>query len=697
MAHWISSKLKAAENILQQIDQQAAESLKKGEKARSDGLDLEISATPSESKPLKDQLKKKTPENKDFTGKLRDDRNLNAVSSENSKNYGVSSYKKEKEVVTPASLSPKPPGTNTSTLTDADWTELLSVPNKSPTLGTARSARISNRAGGVRGLKKDSRIQGSLGSGSSLLPLDGKKSQKSHNNVPKSSREPDGQLGNKGNDSARDGRLTDGVNVSAGSSSAELKSDGDSSERDHSDGRDEASDLLHGNNDEKSIAMDQHVDVIKDGDVGWEKGAPIGMESATINGQLDLKMQTNDNQRFKNGPTVGSQSSLKIRSSSPSDRESDSETDSTSSSGSGSEREREERRKRRQQILAEKAAAKAIEAIREREDMVAKLEGEKQSLEKILEVRAKQQAQEASELQTKMMETMEAVELEKQKHNSTRMETLARLAKLETANAELAKSLATAQWNLEVEVNHVTELRQQIELKEAAQEELRRKISQTKESGDKLVASKGVEFEREILEAEYSFLTDKVGILQEKAKTLETSIDTTKRELESPTEVEVELKRRLGQLTDHLIQKQAQVESLSSQKATLLFKIEAVSRTLDENKSMLDLADIPSTSSTSDLESGDWSLRNSKLKSSFEERMHSGQQHFWSLVWQLDSIFSAGAVFLRRNSQARIWSLVYLACLHLWVIYILRSNSSVSEVATGAAVSLENINNTARI
>lgn len=30
-----------------------------------------------------------------------------------------------------------------------------------------------------------------------------------------------------------------------------------------------------------------------------------------------------------------------------------------------------------------------------------------------------------------MMETMEAVELEKQKHNSTRMETLTRLAKLE--------------------------------------------------------------------------------------------------------------------------------------------------------------------------------------------------------------------------------------------------------------------------
>ncbi|KAL1314561.1 hypothetical protein AAHE18_16G197200 [Arachis hypogaea] len=47
---------------------------------------------------------------------------------------------------------------------------------------------------------------------------------------------------------------------------------------------------------------------------------------------------------------------------------------------------------------------------------------------------------------------MEAAELEKQKHNNTRMEVLARLAKLETANADLAKSLAAVQWNLEVEV-----------------------------------------------------------------------------------------------------------------------------------------------------------------------------------------------------------------------------------------------------
>ena len=43
------------------------------------------------------------------------------------------------------------------------------------------------------------------------------------------------------------------------------------------------------------------------------------------------------------------------------------------------------------------------------------------------------------------------------------------------------------------------------------------------------------------------------------AKQLELNIDVTRRELEEPTEVEVELKRRLNQMTDHLIQKQAQV------------------------------------------------------------------------------------------------------------------------------------------
>jgi len=44
-----------------------------------------------------------------------------------------------------------------------------------------------------------------------------------------------------------------------------------------------------------------------------------------------------------------------------------------------------------------------------------------------------------------------------------------------------------------------------------------------------------------------------------KARKLEADIEITRKEMEEPTEVEVELKQRLQQMTDHLIHKQAKV------------------------------------------------------------------------------------------------------------------------------------------
>ncbi|KAJ7975217.1 Golgin candidate 2 [Quillaja saponaria] len=179
-----------------------------------------------------------------------------------------------------------------------------------------------------------------------------------------------------------------------------------------------------------------------------------------------------------------------------------------------------------------------------------------------------------------------------------------------------------------------------------------------------------------------------------KVRKLEADIEITRKEVEDPIEVEVELKQRFGQMTDHLIQKQAQVESLSSEKASLLFRIEAASRMVDENMSASDTADLASASSKG-LESGTWGLSNSKLKPLLKDRIHSGRKHLGSLFQQLDSIFSAGAVFLKRNPMAKLWSLVYLICLRFWVVYILMSGSQASnEARSGALVSLQNINNT---
>ncbi|KAG9131233.1 hypothetical protein Leryth_006091 [Lithospermum erythrorhizon] len=710
------------------IDQQAADSLKKNEGQGSEELGLETKRkSPGSKKSLKDQLKKKGLEGelirKAQGGQNLDINDLSRSSSNSSiKNLSGSNNKDKDVAASGLILSPKPSGSNStsgeivtrdtdaavsvsadpkasgSNLTEGDWTELLSVPGKKEPSGVNRG---SSAVLGTRGARR-----GNSGSGTNLSSLNGKSGQKASNGDLKNLRKAGKQLESKAKGSGLDGRSGSGE-VTPRTSSVDLRSDGEN-QRGDSNGEDKGEKVNSVGKDAEikgegvvfASSVDRQVKLSKDDFVG---GTHPKMKASTISdSKLDLKKGKKDNKILNSSMNMVDSSALESRSStstkrgssSTSNEQSGSDTDySTSSSDSESEREREERRKRRQHILAEKAAAKAVEAIKERENTIARLEGEKQSLEKILEVREKQQVQEASELQSTMMEVMEAVDLEKQKHNNTRMEALTRLAKLEKTNADLARSLATVQWNLGVEVNRVSELRQQIELKEATHEDFRRKISSTQRTDDKLKPPKGIELEREILEAEYSLLTDKVGRLEDKAKTLESSIESTLRELENPTEVEVELKRRLGQLTDHLIQKQAQVEALSSEKATLMFKIEGTSRLLDENKAM-DSAIFPSTSSR-DLETGLLDLSSSKLRPMFEERIRSGRQHFGSIVRQLDSIYCAGAIFLKRNSAARIWSLVYLGCLHIWVMYILSSHSPVSDEArSGAVISLQNINNT---
>ncbi|KAK4844232.1 hypothetical protein QYF36_017910 [Acer negundo] len=659
MANWISNKLKVAETLLQQIDQQAAESLRKDEKQQSDDLKLDVASKNSGTVSLKDQLKKKSEENSDYKGKLNSDPNIKVLDRNNSFSSSSSSSN-------PKPKSKPKPKPKSNTLTDSDWTELLGTPNP-VAKGLGINRKDGSRGGGGRGTVGNRNQKGGNGS------LVNKSTQRS--GVALGSVVNGGKKPSDGEESSSSGR----------SSSVELINDGKGLE-----GRGVKPKGV-GSGETNGVSKDWRLETV----VGSGGG---GDDNATSNVKIGvdrdrIRSTVRGNRELDAGSLTSVSNDLKRGSSSALDDSSNSGSDSGSSSGSESEREREERRKRREKILAEKAAAKAVEAIQEQENMVARLEGEKQSLEKILDERAKQQAKEASELQTTMMETMDAVDLEKQKHNNTRMEAFAILTKLETTNADLTRSLATAQKKLEVENDQVAELRQQIELKEVALEELRRRISNTHQSGtylNQVAASKGAEFEREILEAEYSFITDKIVQLNDKAMNLEANIEMTRKEIEEPTEVEIELKRRLGQLTDHLIQKQAQVESLSSEKATLLFRIEAVSRLLDENKSLI------ASSSSSDLEAGAWDLSQTKLRPLFEDKIRSGRKHIGSLVRQLDAIFLAGAVFLRRNPAAKLWSLVYLVCLHLWVFYILMSNSeSSNEARSGAVFSLENINRTA--
>ncbi|KGN63868.1 golgin candidate 2 [Cucumis sativus] len=679
MANWISSKLKAAESILQQIDQQAAESLKKGEKPPAVDY-LEAAGKAGDILPLKDQLKKKNQVDNDYRRKLRSDLSLNVSRSQDN--------------VISASSKPSP-SSKSPTLTDRDWTELLGTPSTSP-------ASRSNGASSIRGAKRESRRPSNAGSNMSVL--DFKKTQNSANsNKSVGERKKLNRKASDVDESNASVLLGTSSRVDPINDKNVTHSEGQEMDKKEAAGNIlvEAKSLekreVGGNFDSKAFSSEDSMLAIKNGQssetvANTDQTKRIS-DTNTILKDAQSHRESGVSGKYKSDEVSRSSISDDVRKewtgSSTSDGSSGSDSDSGSASDSEIEREREEIRRRRQKIMAEKAAAKALEAIKEQEDLVARLEGEKQSLEKILEDRARKQAEEATELQTSMMETMEAVELEKQKHNETRREALAIMAKLETENAYLARTLASVQWNLELEGNRVAGLRQQIELKETAHEELKRRIASSHQAGTstKPLAFKGIGFELEILEAEHSHITDKVLQLQEKGKKLEENIALMRKEMEEPTEVEVELKRRLGQMTDHLIQKQAQVEALSSEKATLLFRIEAVTRQLEESKSM-NMSDI-----SRDLESGKWELSGSKLRPMLEGKIDSGKKHLGSLILQLDAIYVAGMVFIRRNPTAKLWSVVYLVFLHLWVLYILMSHSHVdTHTNSGAVISLENIN-----
>ncbi|GLJ14096.1 hypothetical protein SUGI_0225950 [Cryptomeria japonica] len=395
-------------------------------------------------------------------------------------------------------------------------------------------------------------------------------------------------------------------------------------------------------------------------------------------------------------------------SSSQSDGRSETETDSASASDSEDdevERRKQSQRKRRAaQEAAEAAALEAAKAaIKEREEFVMRLEREKERLEQILAEREEKQAREAVELQMNMKETMQAVDLEKQNHNITRMEALARVAALETENADLAMSLAAVQRNLELELDHVADLRRDIESKEVAQAELERRLAllrHTLAGSDQVDISKQTQLEQEGFDERKLNLCEKIEQVQVKVKQLEENIERTTEAWEGPTEVEVELESRLSQLTDHLIQKQAQVETLSAEKATLLFRLEALSNTLYEERYLAQSQTskgnksnyLDSISMDEDVEFG--LARPYDPRRGIYENEDFERSPIFFLLRQFDMIFSAGAYYLRRHGIAKCFALIYLLALHIWVIFVmfLRTHEN-QDIKSGALFSLESINN----
>lgn len=334
-------------------------------------------------------MKKKTPDSYDYGVRLSTDSNSSKVNNRDGNSE-----------IPSTSSSPS----RKSAVNDGDWTELLGSSNE---IASPSAANRSTGASGIHAAKSNSRRPGSVSSNSLSSEL--KRNQRSNSNkVSRSSVRSSSLRDSKVNGKQTDGEDTDsaGMNLKADS-----ENPGKLVERQSSDPGDIRRRFMQPVTDEENV-----------GD-GWQlnlKQVDDFSEPLVTNGsaEIDLDKGHSDVSSKSRGALDGNKNGLKsnrgsgdksnvvmkeniardiknIPSGSDVGSESGTESGSTSDSDSEDERQRrEERRRRREKILAEKAAAKAAEAIRERENVIARLEGEKQSLEKIIEERAKQQAEE---------------------------------------------------------------------------------------------------------------------------------------------------------------------------------------------------------------------------------------------------------------------------------------------------------------
>jgi len=332
---------------------------------------------------LKDQLKKKPLESSDYGGKLRSDPNFNGL----------------KVTASAPKLSPK----SGPTLTDDDWTELLSAPALTQSTASASGSNHGNGLPAPRVLSRNSsrKLKG-LSSASSVSDV--RKNARSGNIGPRSFQKSDyakeHKLGGKASD---DGKESISSTSTGRNSAVESETDGKWGKEPKYSDKDSSEKLLieeKGNeeNEHRFNYRDisppeslQEVDQTLPAETALgidkvqEPKIVVDFDGSQLRSAIKERHELNSiSDDLKRGSPMASEGT------------SDSDTDSGSTYDSESEHEREERRKRRERILAEKAAAKAINAIKERENMVAKLEGEKESLEKILEERAKEQAQEVT-------------------------------------------------------------------------------------------------------------------------------------------------------------------------------------------------------------------------------------------------------------------------------------------------------------
>ncbi|XP_007942692.1 golgin subfamily A member 5 [Orycteropus afer afer] len=231
-------------------------------------------------------------------------------------------------------------------------------------------------------------------------------------------------------------------------------------------------------------------------------------------------------------------------------------------------------------------------------------------------------------------------------------------------------------------LGHIHQLRSELQDVEAQQaheaeaareqlQDLQDQIAQHRASKQELEA----ELDRQKQEFHYieEDLYRTKNTLQSRIKDREEEIQKLRNQLTNKTlsnSSQSELENRLHQLTETLIQKQTMLESLSTEKNSLVFQLERLEQQTNSasgsssNGSSINMAAVDSGEGTR--------LRNVPVLFNDTETNLAGMYgKVRKAASSIDQFSIRLGIFLRRYPIARVFVIIYMALLHLWVMIVL--------------------------
>uniref|UniRef100_A0A7N9ICX0 Golgin subfamily A member 5 n=1 Tax=Macaca fascicularis TaxID=9541 RepID=A0A7N9ICX0_MACFA len=310
-------------------------------------------------------------------------------------------------------------------------------------------------------------------------------------------------------------------------------------------------------------------------------------------------------------------------------------------------------------------------------------------------------------LQERLHEADATLKREQESYKQMQNEFAARLNKVEMERQNLAEAITLAERKYSDEKKRVDELQQQVKLYKLNLESSKQELIDYKQKATRILqdmeaqqvneaesareqlqdlhdqiagqkASKQeLETELERLKQEFHYIEEDLyrtkNTLQSRIKDREEEIQKLRNQLTNKTlsnSSQSELENRLHQLTETLIQKQTMLESLSTEKNSLVFQLERLEQQMNSTSGS---SSNGSSINMSGIDNGEGTrLRNVPVLFNDTETNLAGMYgKVRKAASSIDQFSIRLGIFLRRYPIARVFVIIYMALLHLWVMIVL--------------------------